>query len=331
MRHAELQLVLDQRAEDPVQQVAAPHARVPADQGEPARRALDPDQVGGRDVLPAPAQLPHHELQRGARRVRVAPGEVVEARVRHPGLVAGQRVERLEGVRGERDHLAGRRRLGIRRRRHQLAQALDMEPATDDQDIPGRLPDLLGHEPLATRVDLRHVIAQLRAQRLHPSQVLVQTQRRVDLGEHVPGRVEVVDAEPFAQRRNRAGAAQLVVAVAVRDLARARDRRPRQVDEAHVGADLEPGPQRLPLGRVHAERVIRAGAARFQHDRRVDRDRQPVVERELTDPVVEVPRPLDQHRVRPLAQHQLAHEPRRGRRVMPDPEPADHASSERAA
>jgi hypothetical protein len=201
-----------------------------------------------------------------------------------------------------------------------------VEAAGHDEDPAGELverpADLGGHEVLPAAVHVPGCAveeAEVAAEGVAALEVVLGRERAVDLEHLVPEGVEVVHAELFAEGGDIGPPAHLGVGVAVAEPVAPRDLGPGEVDEPHRGTESAPDLERLPLGRVDAERVIRpATHTVVQMHVAVNRDRQVVAEVKLLDPVVEVGRALDEDGVRLDPLGQLHDHPGAGRAVVPD-------------
>ncbi len=143
----------------------------------------------------------------------------------------------------------------------------------------------------------------------------------IALEQVIPQRVLAVDAAALlkqpADPRIAFAPGQRVQRVALRQLLRA-GVPIRQIDEAHPRANRPRGIQRGPLRGELGERRVAARGARVVTVIAVDRNRQRVRQRQLGQPLIEITRPLDQHRMRPDLLDPRPHQPRAGRRVVAD-------------
>lgn len=327
------QVVLDQRADQAVEDVGTGRHRVAAQRGEAAGERRGGDQVGGGDRVPASAQAGDHGPPQvvGGALGAVLPQPLVVRGRGHAGLVAGEGVELPERVRHQvaAGHRAGRR-CGQRRAagrggrlRGQGAERGGVEAAGDDQD--GGVPRLGedGADPVR-HVRLAGAVALVRrgvaADQVEVGvQALGQALGRGHLEQAVPQGVHRAGAEPLAQPVGGLGVPGLGVGVPVG--AQFEGRVPgRQVDEEHLRAGRPSLPQRHPLGRVVAQRRPGGGGAFGVAVVAEHGDRQLVAEGQLVQSAVEVGRALDEYVPGPQPPDGVRHQPGAGGGVVTYPE-----------
>ncbi len=331
-----VQRLVHQRRDQTVEQVGTGRRLVAAHSGQPVRRGLRGDQVSGGDRLPAFAQPPGHHLHQVCRGPVGAdlPQPLVVLGRGHAGLVPGEGVQALEGVRHQVAARAGcafcsrypRPVFLLVGRGDQPQQCGAVESATHHHDRPAagarpRRPYPGGH------VALPGVVAPA-GRRVAAQQVEVDRQPlgepvvRIDLDQVVPERVDVVHAEVAADPADRVGVPAVRVGVPVGPLGERRVPRG-QVDEAHVSPDPPALGQRDPLGGVPAERAPRGVRPLLVAVVGVDGDRQLVPEQQFVEALVHVDRPLHQHVPRPQRGDGALHQPGARRAVVAYPDDRD--------